>query len=88
MPYDSIFWDLDDDPDGNVQHCAEHGVTKEEVEEVFENAMDEDVSRSSGRPVVFGDTSTGRHLMIAFEEIDSDTVYPVTAYEVPRRGGS
>ena len=88
MPYDSIFWDLDDDPDGNVQHCAEHGVTKEEVEEVFENAMDEDISRSSGRPVVFGDTSTGRHLMIAFEEIDSDTVYPVTAYDVPRRGGS
>ena len=88
MPYDSIFWDLDEDPDGTVQHCAEHGVTKEEVEEVFENAMDEDVSRSSGRPVVFGDTSTGRHLMIAFEEIDSDTVYPVTAYEVPRRGGS
>ena len=87
MPYDSILWDLDDDPDGNVQHCAEHGVTKE-VEEVFENAMDEDVSRSTGRPVVFGDTSTGHHLMIAFEEIDSDTVYPVTAYEVPRRGGS
>ena len=29
MPFDSIIWDLDDDPDGNVQHCAEHGVTKE-----------------------------------------------------------
>jgi hypothetical protein len=54
LPFDSILWDLDDDPDGNVQHCAEHGVTKEEVEEVFENATDADVSRSSGRPVVFG----------------------------------
>src|SRR3954447_6776324 len=63
MPFDSIFWDMDDDPDGNVQHCAEHGVTKEEVEEVFENATDADVSRSSGRPVIFGDTSTGKHLM-------------------------
>jgi hypothetical protein len=85
MPFDSILWDLDDDPDGNVQLCAEHDVTKEEVEEVFENATDADVSRSSGRPVVFGDTSTGRHLMVVYEEIDADTVYPVTAYEVPRR---
>jgi len=34
MQFDSIIWDLDDDPDGNVQQCAEHGVTKEEVEEV------------------------------------------------------
>lgn len=85
MPYDSIFWDLDDDPDGNVQHCAEHGVSKEEVEEVFENATDADISRSSGRPVIFGDTNAGRHLMVAFEEIDPDTVCPVTAYEVLRR---
>jgi len=38
-----------------------------------------------GRPVVFGDTSTGRHLMVVYEEIDADTVYPVTAYDVPRR---
>ena len=39
--------DLDDDPDGNVQHCAAHGATKEEVEEVLQNAADEDISRSS-----------------------------------------
>jgi len=85
MPFDSIIWDLDDDPDGNVQHCAGHGVTKEEVEEVLQRATDADVSRSSDRPVVFGDTSSGRHLMVVYEEIDADTVYPVTAYEVPRR---
>jgi len=85
VPYTSIVWDLDDDPEGNVQHCAEHGVTQEEVEEVLQNATDADISRSSGRPVVFGDTSTGRHLMVAYEEIDADTVYPVTAYDVPRR---
>jgi uncharacterized DUF497 family protein len=85
MPYTSIIWDLDDDPDGNVQHCAQHGVTKEEVEEVFANPTDYAFSHSSGRPVVFGDTSTGRHLMVAYDEIDADTVYPVTAYDVPRR---
>jgi len=85
MPFDSIIWDLDDDPDGNVWHCAEHDVTKEEVEEIFQNATDADISRSSGRPVVFGDTSTGRHLMVVYESVDEETVYPITAYDVPRR---
>jgi uncharacterized DUF497 family protein len=85
MPTGSIIWDRDDDPNGNVRHCAVHGVTKEEVEEVLQNPTDTDISRSSGRPVVFGDTRTGRHLMVVYEEIDADTVYPVTAYDVPRR---
>lgn len=85
MPFESILWDLDDDPQGNVMHCAEHGVTKREVEEVIENPMDVDVSRSTNRPVVFGDTSTGKHLMVVYELIDADTIYPVTAYEVTRR---
>jgi uncharacterized DUF497 family protein len=85
MPFGSILWDLDDDPDGNVQHIAQHGVTKAEVEEVLQNATDADLSRSSGRPIVFGDTGTGRHLVVVYEEIDPDTVYPITAYEVPRR---
>ena len=86
MPFESILWDLDDDPDGNVQHCSEHGITKEEVEEVLENATDADVSRSSGRPVVFEDTLAGRHLMLVYDQIDEETIYPVTAFEVPRRG--
>lgn len=85
MRFDSILWDLDDDPDGNVQHCAEHGVTKEDVEEAIQNASDTDTSRSSGLPVVFGDTNAGRHLMVVYEEIDAETVRPVTAYDVPRR---
>ena len=85
MSYLSIIWDLDDDPNGNVQHCAEHGIAKEEIEDVLDHVMDVDVSRSSGRPVAFGDTVSGRHLMVVFDEIDADTAYPVTAYEVPRR---
>ena len=85
MLFDSVLWDLDDDPLGNVHHCAAHGVTKEEVEEVFQKATDSDVSRSSGRPVVFGETKEGRHLIVVFEVIDPDTVYPVSAYDVPRR---
>ena len=83
--YLAIIWDLDDDPNGNVQHCAEHDVTKEEVEQALQHATDADISRSSGRPVLFGDTDAGRHLMVVYEEIDADTVYPITAYEVPKR---
>jgi uncharacterized DUF497 family protein len=85
VAFDSIIWDADDDPEGNVKHCAAHGVTKDEVESVFQNVTDEDVSRSTGRPVVFGDTVEGRHLMVVYEEIDAETVYPITAYEIPRR---
>ena len=85
MAYGSVIWDLDDDPDGNVLHCAEHDISKEEVEEVLQNSTDDDLSHSSGRPVVFGDTSTGRHIMVVYEEIDANTAYPITAYEVPRR---
>ena len=85
MLYRTIIWDLDDDPDGNVRHCAEHGITKEEVEEVLQEPSDADLSRSSGRPVVFGDTTTGRHLMVVYETVERDAVYPITAYEVPRR---
>jgi hypothetical protein len=83
--FEAIIWDLEDDPDGNVQHCAEHGVTKEEVEEVLENPTDFEISRSSGRPVAFGETLVGRHLMVVYESVDVGTVYPIPAYEVPRR---
>ena len=31
----TIIWDLEDDPDGNVQHLREHDVTIEEAEEVL-----------------------------------------------------
>jgi hypothetical protein len=85
---ESVWWDLDDDPDGNVQHVAEHDVTKEEVEEVLGDPHNQtDQSHSSGRPATFGWTSTGKHLIVVWEEVDSDplTAYPVTAYEVPPR---
>lgn len=85
LNFTSIVWDRDDDPRGNVQHIARHNVTMEEVEDVFQNPTGTDTSRSSGRPVVFGDTRTGRHIFVVYEVIDASTVYPITAYDVPRR---
>lgn len=86
MPFLSILWDLDDDPAGNVHHCLEHGVTKEEVEEVVQDPLiGTGTSRSSGMPAMFGDTRAGRHLIVIYEVIDDDTIYPITAYDVARR---
>src|SRR5437667_10978528 len=82
-------WDLEDEPEGNVQHMAEHGVTVEEAEEVVRECYDAAVeSRSSGRPTVFGWTSTGKYLAVTFEIVDEDLpqVYVVTAFEAPPPG--
>jgi len=83
-----ILWDLVEDPDGNVQHIAAHGITVEEVEEVLLDRNSEDTtSRSSGRPITFGYTSSGRYLAVVWEHVDDDplTIYPVTAYDAPER---
>lgn len=82
MGYTTIIWDLDDDPRGNVQHIAEHDLTKEEVEDVLMFPQRRAVSRSSGLPMVFGSTSTGRHIAVVFQELDEDTARPLTAYDV------
>lgn len=81
-----ILWDLEHDPEGNVQHLKEHDVTIDEAEEVLLDPRSKRaVSRSSGLPTVFGWTSTGRHLAVVYELVDEDpfTVRPVTAYDVP-----
>jgi uncharacterized DUF497 family protein len=86
-----FIWDLEDDSEGNYWHiCVEgHGVTQEEVEEVVCDRYAYAVaSQSSGRPMVFGFTSTGKHLAVVFVIVDETvpSVYPVTAYETPPPG--
>ena len=46
-----ILWDLEDDPDGNVQHLADHGVSREEFEEIIFHPHAFDRSRSTGRHI-------------------------------------
>ncbi len=82
----TIIWDLKDDSEGNVPHLWEHDVTIEEAEEVLLNPQStRAVSRSSGLPLVFGWTSTGRHLAVVYEVVDDKplTLRPITAYDVP-----
>jgi hypothetical protein len=83
-----FIWDLEDDSDGNFWHiCVEgHGVTREEVEEVVTRYYESTIySRSSGQPVAFGWTASGKYLTVVFERVSADplSVYPITAYEVP-----
>ena len=82
-----IDWDDPDDETGNTTHIAEHDLTPDEVDSVLfdENTMF-DLSDSSGRPIAFGTTSTGRFIAVVFEIqnlADPLVVRPITAYEVP-----
>ncbi|MEX0701130.1 MAG: hypothetical protein WD069_03465 [Planctomycetales bacterium] len=85
MTFLTVLWD--DSPGGNVEHIAGHGLTPEEVEDVLDDRDSRfAVSKSTGRPLAFGHTRTGRHILVAFDWIDKTTVYPITAYEVPEAG--
>lgn len=80
-----VAWDMEDDPQGNVQHIAEHGITIEEVEEVLLDENNEvGESRSSRRPITIGNTSTGKRIADVWEEaLDNPLIIrPITAYEV------
>jgi hypothetical protein len=80
MSISDVIWDMDDEPDGNVQHIAEHGLTKDDVEEVLYGVYELDTSHSSGRPIALGFNSAGQYICVVFDWVDDDTVYPVTAY--------
>jgi len=85
MCFTSILWDLEDDPDGNVQHIAEHGLEIEDVEWVLGTPESEGRSNSSDLPAVWGHTPAGVYIIVVYQEIDKDTIRVVTAYEVPER---
>src|SRR5437763_5479158 len=80
-----VAWDMEDDPNGNVQHITQNGVTMEEVEEVLLNERNPvGESRSSGRPITFGDTTTGKRIAVIWEQSLADplVIRPVTAFEI------
>jgi hypothetical protein len=80
MNWSHVVWDPT--PGGNVEHIEEHDLTTDDVDHVLENFHSEGVSRSSGLPCVFGYTPDGRYIVVVYEEVDAETVVPVTAYEV------
>ncbi|HMO86895.1 MAG TPA: DUF4258 domain-containing protein [Lacipirellulaceae bacterium] len=82
MDYLRILWDAPDDSEGNVWHIAEHGLSIDEIEEVLANPASQGISKSTGRPVVWGYTQEGLYLIVVYEQVDNETIRVVTAYEV------
>ncbi|MBL8797581.1 MAG: BrnT family toxin [Planctomycetia bacterium] len=82
-----IDWDDADDEGSNTTHIAEHGLTPAEVEAaLLDDSATFDVSHSSGRPIAFGYTDTGRFIAVVFEVLNLTElliIRPITAYEVP-----
>jgi uncharacterized DUF497 family protein len=83
MHYFSVIWDDEEDPDGNIQHVAEHDLTIDDVEDVLADPESEGQSKSSGCPVVWDHVPDGRFIIVVFEQVDQDTIRVITAYEVP-----
>jgi uncharacterized DUF497 family protein len=86
IDFDYVEWDDEDDPLGNVRHIGHHDLTVDEVEDVLYDPGCRPVrSRSSGRPAVIGETSTGKTIIVIYERHKDGgdvVVYPVTAYEI------
>jgi len=82
MAFLHYVWDDPEDPRGNVEHVAQHGLTIEEVEHVLDDPDSRGTSQSGGNPCCFGFTPAGEFILVIYELIDQDTVYPVTAYHV------
>lgn len=86
-----VDWDEPDDEAGNTTRIAEHGLTPDEVDSaLFDEGTMFDLSDSSGRPIAFGTTNTGRFITIVFEIQNLEdplVVRPITAYEVPEGMG-
>jgi len=85
MNWISIIWEWGV-PGGNVEHVAEHDLMPEEVDHVLRNPHRHDTSHASGLPALFGWVPDRRYIIVIYDEIDSDTVMPFTAYEVEEPG--
>jgi uncharacterized DUF497 family protein len=86
MDFDFVEWDSEDDPRGNAQHIADSGLSIDEVEDVIYGPQSRPIqSRSSRRPALIGQTSTGKTIIVIYErhkEAGIVVIRPVSAYEM------
>lgn len=88
MPYFEFFWtdEILEWTDEILEHLAEHGVGADDFEHVVSQPERVSISRSSGRPCCWGETADGRQLFCVYEQLDDDTIIPITASEVAAPG--
>jgi uncharacterized DUF497 family protein len=86
MDFDFIEWDSENDPRSNTRHIADNGLTIAEVEDVVYDPRSRSVqSRSSRRPALIGQTSTGKMIIVIYERFKDAgivVIRPVSAYEI------
>jgi uncharacterized DUF497 family protein len=68
--------------DRAMEKISERDISIEEVEEIISHPDRTGISRTSGRPIAVGETSSGRTLLCVYEEIDGTTIQPITAFEI------
>ena len=76
MRIDDIEWTLD-----RLQHISRHRISPEEVEEVFASAP----AFKHGRGGVYeawGQTESGRYLLVIFRYLGHNRAWPITAREM------
>ncbi len=77
----TLHWDLDDDPNGNVQHILrKHGLTREDFEAVFRRAKVLQKSSNSDSLTAIGSLPNGTVVRIICERVADDEYRPVTAF--------
>jgi hypothetical protein len=86
LDFDYVDWGDPDDPHGIVRHIEAAGLSPEEVESVlYSPLVTHGTSATTGRPVVYGTTDTGKFIVVIYEISKSGGIVvlePVTAYEV------
>ena len=71
-----------EDPDTGLPHIYGHGVTEEEVRQVF-RATGEDLPGTRASRMKLGQTAAGRYLQVVYvPDEDADSVFVITAYEL------
>jgi hypothetical protein len=76
MPIQELLWD-----DWNTAHIARHHVTPEEVEDLCLGDFWE-LRAGAGKRALYGQTSTGRYLLVIGAHRGSGLFYPITARDM------
>lgn len=71
------------DTEAGEPHIYDHGVSEDEVEEVFESGLGQDRVSREGSRMLMGQTEAGRYIRIIYSpDSVGDSVFVITAYEI------
>lgn len=70
--------------ENNVEHLAHHGITPQEVQELYDGRIvhRRGGTRRPGRVRILGRTASGRYLALVIEPKEGDLIRPFTGWEM------